>query len=148
MGVPIYLEELVDAKLYNSLPMEHRINLNILYYKISSIRHHSRIPFLIRTKDSPLRGYRSIEDQYRVYEKKAKDGGRIFDPKIVPTNSMHCIGSACDIYDPDQKLQKWILGNEKIIETLDLYFEDFAATPTWTHCQIYPPGSGSRFFKP
>lgn len=60
--------------------------------------------------------------------------------------SNHLMGRAVDIADPDKKLQQWCLVNLKVLEELGLWMEHPRDTPTWTHVQIVPPGSGKRVF--
>lgn len=88
-------------------------------------------------------GYRSKEDQIRVYREKG-----ITDLSKIPMKSKHLYCQALDIYDPKQELQKWVKENLELMEEIGLWMEDFSATKNWVHFQIVPPASGNRFFKP
>jgi hypothetical protein len=66
------------------------------------------------------------------------------------TNSAHLYFGAADIGDENQELQKWlgsIEGQRRLVEC-GLWVEDFSATKTWVHLQIFMPASGNRFFMP
>ena len=72
--------------------------------------------------------------------------------KINPNamNSAHLYFAAVDIEDSNKELQSWlktIEGQRRLVEC-GLWVEDFSATPTWVHLQIYSVKSGNRFFKP
>jgi hypothetical protein len=70
------------------------------------------------------------------------------NPKAM--NSAHLYFAAVDIADPDHKLQDWlntIDGQRALVEN-GLWVEDFSATPTWVHIQLYSVNSGNRFFRP
>ena len=63
------------------------------------------------------------------------------------SNHIKCL--AIDIKDlAPFPLMKYVLKNLELASELGIYFEDFRATPSWVHCQIVPPGSGRRIFKP
>ena len=68
--------------------------------------------------------------------------------------SRHITCQAMDIEDEDGRLKAWVFGttNEEgeylILEKYELWAEYGAATPTWLHVQIIPPGSGKRVFFP
>jgi hypothetical protein len=62
--------------------------------------------------------------------------------------SRHLFGKAVDISDPKRELQAWCRTNEKLLEEIGLWCEDFNATPTWVHFQVESPKSGKRFFMP
>lgn len=78
-------------------------------------------------------GYRSKEDNRRV---------------AGSPNSLHMTCEAVDFMDHDKSLKKFLLANIQLLEDLDLYAEDFDATPTWVHLQIKAPKSGVRVFRP
>lgn len=115
------------AKL-EDLPDETISNINTLIPKINDLLEKFGEYRKVNS------GYRTIEDQKRINPKSMK--------------SRHLTGQAIDISDENGKFQKWILNNIKIIEELDLYFEDFSYTKNWVHCQIIKPKSGKRFFIP
>lgn len=145
----VKFEELVDPALLESIPFEHKLNLNMLWYKISLLRASCKIPFTIRNPRRPRAGYRTIQMHEEIYgeinKKRLEDGE---DMVVPPMGSQHLIGAACDIFDPDKKIQKWLLGNAVTAEKIGLWFEHFKYTPNWVHAQIYPPSSGSLFFIP
>jgi len=62
--------------------------------------------------------------------------------------SNHLKGLAVDIADADGDFMRWCLSNLELMKELGVWFEDFRWTPTWTHCQIVPPGSGRRVYVP
>lgn len=114
---------------FDSIPRDHQINLYALHHKINVLRSHYGQPFVITS------GYRTEWDQKRIYH-----------PNPPKMGSLHLIGAACDIADPEGHLKEWILKQNKLYEGLDLYFEDFSQTSNWTHIQLYAPKSLSRFF--
>lgn len=81
-----------------------------------------------------------------------KYGG--FRPQGCPEGSpksAHKEGLAVDLYDPDGKIDEWLLKSpraQQAIASLGLYFETGSATPGWSHWTIRPPASGRRFFNP
>lgn len=77
---------------------------------------------------------RSIVDQKRI------------NPKAM--GSSHLYGCAVDIADPDGKLAKWVLMNEKKLIECGLWCENPAKTKGWIHLQTYCPKSLSRYFNP
>ena len=121
--------------------MEHQDSLYKLLHAINIIRQAYNKPML------PTSGYRSREDQLRIYKNKG-----IVDEKKIPWGSAHLKGMAVDISDPKQELQKWCLENPEILDKANLFMEDFAFTKNWVHFQINPFGSykkgGTRYFKP
>lgn len=137
--------ELCSLKDYDLMPQEHRWNIQELFNRVSRLRAYAKMPFVMRTKEHPNRGYRSWDAHCKVYE----DLMHKMNTKIkIPTKSQHLIGAAVDISDPKRELQRWIMRNLEIVEKLDLYFEHFDASPTWTHVCLFPPESGLRFFMP
>jgi hypothetical protein len=68
-----------------------------------------------------------------------------YNMQYSPT-SAHLTCQAIDLADADRVLQKWILGNQQILEDCALYLEDPSRTPTWTHLQIRP--ATKRIFMP
>ena len=61
-------------------------------------------------------------------------------------NSSHKEGRGVDLYDPDNRLDKWI--TDKTLERHGLYREAALATPTWCHLTDRAPKSGRRSFLP
>jgi|TARA_R110000868_G_scaffold59842_3_gene183517 hypothetical protein len=64
------------------------------------------------------------------------------------TRSRHMTGQAIDVEDDDGLLDAFCRQNIILLEQLELWLEDGAATPTWCHVQCVPPRSGRRFFIP
>jgi hypothetical protein len=58
------------------------------------------------------------------------------------------LGQAVDIEDNDGLLDAFCKQNIGLLEQLELWLEDDAATPSWCHIQCVPPRSGRRFFIP
>lgn len=67
---------------------------------------------------------------------------------IGAPQSAHKEGMAVDIYDPDNKIDKWLLAHEAELELFSLWFEHPDATPHWSHWSTRKPKSGNRFFRP
>lgn len=138
----ITMQELLKDKKLEDQDSEIRNNLMELLAKINIIREKWGKPMTVTS------GLRTKEDQIRIYKEKAQKEGKAFDENKIPMGSQHMFGAAVDIYDPNKELQKWCLDNEKELEDVGLWMEDFSATPNWSHFQIYPPKSGKRFFNP
>jgi hypothetical protein len=62
--------------------------------------------------------------------------------------SKHMTGQAIDIEDPSGALDRWLYGNVQVLKDIGIWCEHPVATPTWSHMQSVPPGSGNRFFYP
>ena len=62
--------------------------------------------------------------------------------------SAHKVGMAVDIYDPDNKIDAWLLAHADRLDEYDLYFEHPNDTNTWSHWGTREPKSGNRFFHP
>lgn len=103
-------------------------NLTALARAITRLEENWGSPFTVTS------GLRSMEDQLRI------------NPTSM--HSMHLTGCAADLYDPERKLQTWVLAHEAVMEGIGLWCEHFSATPTWVHAQIKSPPSGHRFFYP
>jgi len=129
---------MIEMRELLKIPKDHWDNLTKLQNTATELRKAYGKPLTISS------GYRSMEDHLRIYREKG-----ITDQSKIPMKSKHLFGQACDFVCSDIKdFQKWILANEDLCKKLDIYFEDFSATPTWVHCQIVPPNSGKRFFIP
>lgn len=133
----ITLKELLQGTPVGSLSPETALNLQVLLERINVIRKAYNKPMTVSS------GLRSMKHHLEVYRKKG-----ITDPAKIPMKSKHLFGQAVDIADPKQELQKWVLANVKLLETAQLWCEDFGATPAWVHFQTQPPRSGKRFFMP
>ena len=69
--------------------------------------------------------------------------------KGASKTSLHMQCLAIDLEDVDGTLGKWCMANaDTVLRDLALWLEHKEATPTWTHVQLKPPGSGNRIFKP
>lgn len=132
----ILLNEMLGGKTLDRISEDHWPNLFRLHYCVNYLR---RLYGKALTVSS---GYRTVEDQIRIYKQKG------VVESAIPMGSCHLIGAAIDLYDPRKEFQRWILENLHFAETLDVYFEEFDSTPNWVHIQIFPPASRKRFFKP
>lgn len=65
-------------------------------------------------------------------------------------NSLHTVGAAVDIYDPDpdRRLWNWCIGHMDLLVELGVYLEDRLYSHNHVHFQIWPPASGTRIFRP
>lgn len=133
----IAMSELLKGVHLADLSDEHQKNLAILLERINKIRAAYAIPMTVTS------GYRSLKDHLRIYAEKG-----ITDQSKIPMKSKHLSGQAVDIYDPDGALKQWVLANIPLLESVQLWCEDFSTTPNWVHFQIVAPGSGKRFFMP
>lgn len=133
----ISLKELLKDYSFSSLPKEHQDNIMTLLERINKIRSSYGKSMTVTS------GYRSKEDQIRIYKAKG-----IIDISKIPMGSQHLQGGAVDISDPNQELQQWTLANVALLEQIGLWCEDFSATKNWVHYQIVAPKSGKRFFMP
>lgn len=82
-------------------------------------------------------------------------GWRPHDSRTGAPNSKHKLGLAVDVYDPGDKLDRWISGfdakggmRNELLERHGLYREAPKDTPGWCHLQSVQPGSGRRTFNP
>lgn len=64
--------------------------------------------------------------------------------------SNHMLGKAVDIFDPNGKIDAWLMtpAGQDALKALGLWLEHPDSTPRWSHWQIVPPGSGNRVFRP
>jgi len=107
-------------------------NLETLIDRLSVIRDAYGQSMIVTS------GLRSREDQERIYAGKKK----------VPYGSCHLIGAAADIADRDGTLAAFVYANHELLTKAILWCEEPTMTRGWVHFQIFPPQSGSRFFKP
>ena len=143
----ISLKEIIKNLKFSELPKDHQDNIMTLLERVNKIRSLYGKPMKVTS------GYRSKEDQIRIYKEKASKKQHPFldgkyDESKVPMKSMHLRGAAIDVFDPDKKLQEWCLSNESILEKVGIWCEDFKYTKNWVHMQIFAPKSGKRFFIP
>lgn len=124
----ITMEELLHGHPIASIRPDIQHNLHELLDIMNEIRSAYGQPMIITS------GLRTEEDQARI------------NPKAPKSN--HILGLACDVSDPHGEFWSWCMSNMPLMEKLGVYFEDKNASPTWAHCQIVPPKSGKRIFKP
>ena len=133
----ITIQELLKGKKLEDQPREVQDNLEELLERLNKLRLAYGKPITITS------GLRDKEDMIRIYAAKG-----ITDESKIPWGSKHCSGEAADLSDPNKEIQTFIKANLPLIEGIGFWMEDFASTPNWAHCQIVPPKSGNRFFKP
>lgn len=107
-------------------------NLAILLERLNKVRSAWAKPMTITS---------GLRDQ-------AKQAALIAAGKSNASKSKHLSGQAADVYDPNRELQKWVMDNMSLIESIGLWMEDFNSTPNWVHFQTVPPASGNRIFIP
>lgn len=83
------------------------------------------------------------------------DGGfRTPSSTTGATASSHRIAEGVDVFDPGDKLDRWLNGFEdsydgnSMLEKHGLYRESPQATIGWVHLTTREPGSGKRTFQP
>lgn len=126
----ISLKEILGNVDFNVLPKQQQGDVMILLERINKVRA------AYGKSMTPSSGYRSMEDHLRIYKEKG-----ITDFSKIPMKSKHLFGQAVDIADPKQELQKWCKANEKMLNDIGLWLEDFSATKNWVHFQMVPYGS-------
>lgn len=123
------------------IPEEFEHWLGILVHKTNMLCEFAGFEPIVSS------GYRTMEEHLEIYRRKG-----VTDPAKIPMHSRHLSCQAVDLYDPDQKLQKIILDNQKWFEDAGMFFEDFSYCKDWVHMQIVRYGSwkpgDSIFFKP
>ena len=134
-------EEIIGKdRKWEDVPKEHQDNILELMSKLNKVRYKWGKPMITTS------GYRYWADHVRIYKQKAEREGKVFDESTIPKGSKHLFGLACDIYDPELKLTKWLKNNPKILEEIGLWCEE--GNSNWVHFQIRPPKSGNRWFLP
>lgn len=137
---------------YEDLPDTHKKNLDLLVEKINELG--KRVPDNLKGSRKCNSGYRSPEDQYRIYKQRAKnkqapfEDGIYIQSKVPITN--HMKGGAIDLNDPDDTLDEWLESEDgkKVVKELDLYIENRKYTKGWAHVQVIRTKSGNRYFIP
>lgn len=131
----ISFKEMIKGMVISDVPIAHQQNIQELLNRLNVLREAWGKPMKVTS------GYRTTQDQLRIYRGKGVSDDRI------PFGSQHLKGAACDIYDPDLSLTKWLKENksERLVE-VDLYCE--SGNLNWVHFQLYPPKSGNRWFLP
>lgn len=145
----ITMKELLRNYDYVILPIEHRHNLDDLLEVMNQIRAKYGKPMTITS------GYRSKQDQIRIYKEKAAShqfpfASGVYNEAKVPFGSKHLTGLACDIYDASGSLMGWCRANESFLRSLPVWLENRMGP--WVHFQIVPYRSyktgGSLWFNP
>lgn len=136
----ISYKELLGKHNVAELPIAHQHNLEDLLKAVNKLRAEWGKPLIVTS------GYRSEQDHLRIYSQIAAKKGVQFDASKVPMGSLHLVGLAVDFLDKDGLLYKWAYFNTKKLEEWGIWCE--MNTDGWLHCQIKPPKSGFRFFKP
>jgi len=113
-------------------------NLSRLFYAMNEIRKQYGKPMIVTS------GVRSLEDQTRIDACRIV-GGKKAGPRL---GSAHLQAAACDVWDREGTLWRFVRDNLKLMEQLGVYLEDRSKTPTWCHFQILRPKSGNRIFLP
>lgn len=135
----ITMNELLKGK---TIPSEYTANFQELFEKINKIREAYGRLMLVNSC------FRSKDDQIRVYKQLAVSRGVPFDETTIPWGSAHLKAAAVDIADDtNYTLYNWCVDNIKVLEEVGLWCET-KDDQHRVHFQIYPPKSGSRFFKP
>ncbi len=137
---------------YEDLPDTHKKNLDLLVEKINKLG--KMVPDNLKGPRKCNSGYRSPEDQYRIYKQRAKnkqapfEDGIYIQSKVPITN--HMKGGAIDLNDPDDTLDEWLETEDgkKVVKELDLYIENRKYTKGWAHVQVIRTKSGNRYFIP
>lgn len=111
-------------------------NLLVLYQRLKQVESlwisQGGFPFVVTS------GLRAPSDQAALIK-----AGKSTAPK-----SKHLVGGAADIHDEDGHLKLWLKEEPKILENASLWCEAAEYTHDWWHAQIFPPGSGNRWFIP
>jgi uncharacterized protein YcbK (DUF882 family) len=68
--------------------------------------------------------------------------------KNAAKKSNHMVCRACDLHDPDGRLDDFCVSNLQLLEDIGLWLESGTSTPGWCHLQIVPPKSNNRIFLP
>lgn len=87
----------------------------------------------------PTDAYRTRQEHIEIYKKKNK-GRKKADQIPVPINSRHLTANACDCADPTGDLRHFIEKNQKLMEMIGFYWEDFDYTEdqNYIHLQNVP----------
>lgn len=132
----ITYNELLHGHVINDLSIKQQQNLEDLLKAINIIRLAWAQPMTVTS------GFRSEQDQRRIYATKGKVGDK------VPMGSAHLQGLAVDIADPGGKLKEWLTtgAGAAVLVDAGLYCE--SGTVGWVHFQYRIPPSGHRWFVP
>ncbi len=138
----ISIWELIDTVTWGTIPEDHRMNLTHLHYRLNLMRSFSKQSFVVTS------GYRTKEKHFSIYSKKNEERIKAgLAPLKIPMESLHLIGAAVDIADPNGSL-KADVKTRNLLERFDLFSEHWDATPNWWHVQLYAPASGLRWYMP
>ena len=133
--------EILKAVKKEDMPEDHQKNLEELLEKINKVRYAWGKPMRVTS------GYRSKEDQIRIYKDLAAQRKQVFDESKIPWGSAHLKCAAVDISDPDGSLYDWTHDNEALMEEIGVWME-VKDDQARVHFQIYAPKSGKRWFSP
>lgn len=131
----ISFKELLSGNLITDLSIAQQHNMEDLLVAVNKLRAAWGKPLRVTS------GFRTMQDHLRIYSQKG-----ITDKAKIPMGSKHLSGLAVDFADPDGSLYAWAYANPTLLAEWGIWCE--ADTKGWLHCQIAPPKSGSRFFKP
>lgn len=131
----ITLKELTVGENLDKIPSYRLENLIELHYAMNQVRSEFDKTMIITS------GYRSLETHERIYNKIGKD---------APMGSLHLLGLACDVYDPNSEVHDWCKDNENFLRSINVFLENRQGP--WQHFQIrafksYKPG-GTIWFNP
>ena len=62
--------------------------------------------------------------------------------------SAHKLGLAVDIWDPENKIDEWLMDHQPLLTALGIYIEHPDYTKGWSHWSIKAPKSGHHVFIP
>lgn len=121
---------------------EHRANAEVLLEKVNALLDDAHDKASISIPNDPDTG-----TQISGAKGGAGDGGyRLPDSTTGKPGSKHRTGCAVDIYDPHDRLDKWI--TRDILIKHGLYREAAPFTLGWCHLSHIEPKSGNRSFIP
>lgn len=90
-----------------------------------------------------------VNPRTKTYVSGETYGG--FRPQACPIGapaSSHKLGRACDVYDPHNEIDGFIMLHQKLLVDLGLFIENPNATIHWSHISDFAPRSGLRVFTP
>ena len=123
------------CKDIDSVPAEHKVNLEALLIKLNQLRTAWNHPMNVTS------GYRTMADHLRIYKEKG-----ITDTSKIPMKSKHLSGHACDFADDGLVFTAWLKAHPEVLEQIGLWCEE--GNKNWVHVQDIPPSSGKRWFLP
>jgi hypothetical protein len=137
----ITMDEILQGAKWTDMVDDQKSNLYQLHYKLNVIRFKYKKPLIISS------GFRTPSKHAQIYmDINTARSKKKLKPIPTPEHSWHLWGAAVDIA-PNDDFRAWLLKNEYLLDTLDLYVEHFDAVPH-AHFQLYAPPSQNRFFYP